>query len=59
WTPDWLADFPLEPFDSMLVVRMQRGDTAFRELPASLAPAWERWQVAVEAERGAPQAANP
>ena len=53
WTPDWLADFPLQPFDSPLVTRVRHGDTAFRELPPSLAPAWSRWLAGTATDSGA------
>jgi predicted Ser/Thr protein kinase len=53
WTPDWNVDFPLQPFASELASRWRRGDTDARALPASLAPAWARWQQSVQDEPAA------
>jgi hypothetical protein len=50
WTPDWAVDFPPQPFRSELVARLSQRDTTARALPASLAPAWERWQQSAQAD---------
>lgn len=43
WTPDWLADFPLQEFESSLVSRWRAGNFANQELRPDVAQAWQQW----------------
>jgi serine/threonine protein kinase len=46
WSPSWLTDFPLTPFESRLAKRLRAHDLAPRALTRELQAGWERWRDA-------------